>query len=119
MARLARLNTEATYCTCAEDVDGDPGPRHEADGQAGQTKQHTFLQLTLYFHQGYGTQRHIFYKFTILKMIWMLGPAPDSNTAIHVILQIIELPSILFRSRWKKMLLSSTLGVSTTKNIKY
>ncbi len=29
--------------TCAEDVDGDPGPRHEADGQAGQTKQHTFL----------------------------------------------------------------------------
>jgi hypothetical protein len=24
--------------TCAEDVDSDPGPRHEADGQAGQTK---------------------------------------------------------------------------------
>ncbi len=24
--------------TSAEDVDGDPGPRHEADGQAGQTK---------------------------------------------------------------------------------
>jgi hypothetical protein len=23
--------------TCTEDVDGDPGPRHEADGQAGQT----------------------------------------------------------------------------------
>ncbi len=52
MARLARLNTEAT---CAEDVDGDPGPRHEADGQAGQTEQHTFLELTLYFHQGYAS----------------------------------------------------------------
>ncbi len=36
---LTWIRIRKTEATCAEDVvDGDPGPRHEADGQAGQTK---------------------------------------------------------------------------------
>jgi hypothetical protein len=62
-----RSRVNITEATCTEDVDGDPGPRHEADGQAGQTKQHTFLESTFYFHQGHATSYCLLKLYNLIK----------------------------------------------------